>query len=266
MTGTFVEDAIRAGSRPAHLCRVEAVMGTTFTIDVRDPDVDPTAIDRAFGLLRAVDRRFSMWLSDSEVRRIARGEIRPADASPDVQEVFLRCEELTRFTDGAFDMRYRRDGTCDPTGFVKGWALEGAAALLARGGARNFAINGGGDVVARGEASPGRRWRLGIRHPEHRDLVAAVLEVRDAAIATSGTYERGNHIVDPVTGAPITTLASTTVVGPSIALADAYATAAFVMGSHAVQWLAALDGYVGCAITTDGRLWSTPGFERLRVA
>ena len=115
-------------------------------------------------------------------------------------------------------------------------------------------------------ASPGRRWRLGIRHPERPDLVAAVVEVSDAAVATSGKYERGDHIVDPHNGRPVVTLASATVVGPSMTVADGYATAAFAMGERAIRWLAGLAGYTGCVITADGRLRSTSGFDRLRVA
>src|SRR4029078_11272679 len=96
--------------------------------------------------------------------------------------------------------RHRADGHIDPSGYVKGWAIEEAAWLLDAAGARNYSINAGGDIVARGEAAPGRPWRVGIRHPDQADRVAAVLEVSDRAVATSGDYERGDHVRDPRTG------------------------------------------------------------------
>ena len=125
----------------------------------------------------------------------------------------------------------------DPSGYVKGWAVEEAAWRLDDAGARDYLINAGGDVVARGEATPGHRWRVGIRHPDEPDKVAAVLAVRDGAVATSGTYERGDHIVDPRTGQPARGLRSLTVVGPRLGFVDAYATAAFVMGLAGLRWV-----------------------------
>jgi len=241
-------------------------MGTTFALDVRDSTVNAAAVDRAFAMLRSVDRIFSTWRPESEVSRIARGELLLSNACIDVQDVFDHCEELYRRTGGFFDMRYRRDGTCDPTGLVKGWALEHAAGILTQGGARNFSLNGGGDVVVRGAPSAGHGWRLGIRHPGRPDLVAAVVEVSDAAVATSGNYERGDHIVDPHNGQPATGLLSATVVGPSMTVADAYATATFAMGPGASAWLADRPDLAACVITSDGRVRSTRAFQAIRVA
>ena len=125
-----------------------------------------------------------------------------------------------------FDIRrHRADGVVDPSGLVKGWAVEEAVAILLRAGGRNFAVNAGGDIVVRGGPAPGRAWRVGIQHPEIRQAMAAVLEVRDLAVATSGAYERGEHVIDARSGAPPTDLLSATVVGPSLTFADAYATA-----------------------------------------
>jgi len=149
---------------------------------------------------------------------------------------------------------------------VKGWAVDGAAARLAAAGATGFCINAGGDVVAYGRPAPGRRWRVGIRHPDDLERVAAVLAVEDLAVATSGEYERGAHILDPHTGRPPEGLLSVTVVGPDLATADAYATAAFAMGADGPEWTATLDGYDALCITSDRRVLSTPGFARHRAA
>src|SRR5947208_3610844 len=122
------------------------------------------------------------------------------------------------------------------------------------------------DVVARGRPDAGAAWRIGIRHPEALDRLAAVLAVSDLAVATSGEYERGAHILDPHTGRPPAGLLSVTIVGPDLALADAYATAAFAMGEAGPAWAATLTGYDALCVTEDHRVLSTPGFARHRVA
>ncbi len=74
----------------------------------------------------------------------------------------------------------------DPTGLVKGWAVERAAALLARRGRARLLPR-----RRRRRAVRGGPWRVGIRHPRRRDRLAAALALRDGAVATSGAYERG---------------------------------------------------------------------------
>ena len=241
-------------------------MGTAVGIDVRDPGVGDAAVDKAFGRLRAIDARFSTFRADSEVSRYGRGEIGDDDLSDELREVLGLCESIRIRSDGVFDIRcHRADGILDPSGLVKGWAVEEAAAILQRAGARNFAVNAGGDIVVRGEPAPGRSWRVGIQHPEIREAMGAVLDIRDLAVATSGAYERGDHVVDARSGAPPTDLLSATVVGPSLTFADAYATVAFAMGIDGVRWVAALPGYEGCFMTTDHRFIWTEGFEPLLV-
>src|SRR5919199_390560 len=126
-------------------------------------------------------------------------------------------------------------------------------------------VDAGGVVGPRGRPDPARLWRVGVRHPEALDQLAAVLEVEDLAVATSGEYERGAHILDPHTGAPPSGLLSVTIVGPDLATADAYATAAFAMGADGPAWTATLDGYDAMSITRDRRVLTTPGFARHRV-
>jgi thiamine biosynthesis lipoprotein len=242
--------------------RVERVMGTVVSIDVRDPDpADPrvaTAIEAAVARLHEVDRRFSVFREDSEIRRLDRGELTPDDCHPDVRHVLRACDDLRRATGGAFDVRrHRPDGRLDPSGLVKGWAIDEAADRLVAAGARAFAINAGGDVVVRGEPRPGAPWRVGVRHPADPALVAAVLEVRGGAVATSGLYERGPHIRDPRTGAVPRDLASVTVVGPRLGEADAWATAAFAMGAEGPARVARQPGLGVLALDARGTAtWS----------
>ncbi|HEY0444224.1 MAG TPA: FAD:protein FMN transferase [Candidatus Limnocylindrales bacterium] len=251
--------------------RVEHIMGTAIGIDVRDPGVDLAAVDAAFEWFRDVDRRFSTYRADSEISRIGSGALDASAASEDVRAILALCDDLTRTTGGAFDAtRHRADGSLDPSGVVKGWAVDEAARILEAAGGRNFTINAGGDVVARGTPDGSRGWRVGIRHPRIADRVAAVLEVSDRAVATSADYERPGHIRDPRRdGGPASggkfDLLSMTVVGPSLTWADAYATAAFVMGEAGAAWVAERPGYGAIAITTDDRVIWTPEADALRA-
>src|SRR4051794_21333763 len=177
-------------TRPAH---VRDIMGMPIGIDVRDAGGIDVGV--AFDWLREVDATFSTYREDSDISRLDRGELTVADCRPEVDEVLTRCLALERATGGYFSVRPA--GRLDPSGLVKGWAVAGAADRLAAAGARDFCINAGGDVIARGRPAPRRRWRVGIRHPEELDRLAAVLEVEDLAVATSGEYERGAHVLDP---------------------------------------------------------------------
>ena len=242
--------------------RTEHVMGMPVTIDVRDVRAAAAAVDRAFAWLRWVDARFSTYRADSDVSAINGGALEPADAHPLVRDVLARCEELRVRTHGYFDARAPIPGGVDPSGLVKGWAVDRAVALLEDAGARNLCVDAGGDVAVRGEAAPGRPWRVGIRHPLEPDRLAAVVALHDGGVATSGTYERGEHIVDPHTGAPPAGVLSVSVVGRRLATADAYATAAFAMGEAGPAWTATLRGYGAMTVRADRRVLSTRGFRR----
>lgn len=234
--------------------RVEHAMGMPVVVEVRDVSATPDALDPVFDWLRWVDETFSTYRPDSEISRIDRGELRVEDAHPDVRAVLARCEELRLETNGYFDARF--GGTLDPSGLVKGWSVDRAAALLEEAGFADYAVNAGGDVRVRGA------WRVGIRHPTEPKAVAKVLDARDLAVATSGEYERGAHVLDPHTGVPPEGILSVTITGPELATADAYATAAFAMGARvAPHWVARLRGYAGLVILADGRMLSTPSLR-----
>lgn len=250
----------------SRIARVEQIMGTAISLDLRGPAIPATAVDAAFEHLRDIDARFSTYRQDSEISRLGRGELSPEACSPDVRDVLQRCDELLAMSRGYFDIRgHRADGGPDPSGFVKGWAAEAAAAILDAAGAQNYCLNAGGDVIARGEPEPGRPWRIGIRHPELPERLATILEARDVAVATSGGYEREAHIIDPHTGRPPDGVLSVTVVGPELSEADAYATAAYAMGRTGLAWIATLPGYAGCMITAERRLVWTLQFARYKT-
>jgi thiamine biosynthesis lipoprotein len=195
---------------------------------------------------------------------LARGEITISQCRPEVDEVLARCAELRVATRGFFSPRAA--GQLDPSGFVKGWAVGKAADILGQAGARAFSINAGGDIVLRGRPGPGEPWRIGIRHPVELDKLAAVLAGEDIAIATSGEYERGAHVIDPHTRRPPAGLLSATIVGPDLGSADAYATATFAMGDQGPEWAAGLSDYETLCITTDQVVLASPGLDRYRVS
>jgi FAD:protein FMN transferase len=254
------------GTADSGLVHVEMVMGTAVSFHLRPPLPGRDAIDAACAALHDIDRRFSLYRSDSELGRLARGEIEETALSPDVRWVLAACDDLERTSGGAFDARHHRtDGVVDPSGFVKGWAVEEAARHLDEAGALNYVIAAGGDVLARGESLPGRPWRVGIRHPDDPGSVVAVLAIRTGAVATSGLYERGEHIVDPRSGTVQRAVRSMSVIGSSLAWADAYATAAFVMGLSGLAWVHEHPGYGGLAITAESRTTWTPRVEALLV-
>jgi FAD:protein FMN transferase len=88
-----------------------------------------------------------------------------------------------------------------------------------------------------------------------------VIEVSDGGVATSGRYERGDHVLDPLTGHAATTWMSITVAGPDLGFADAYATAAMALGNDGMDWLTTLPGIDAMGITKAGEVVATPRFR-----
>ncbi len=129
----------------------------------------------------------------------------------------------------------RRPLVLDLGAVAKGFAIDLAARELAS--YPSLAIDAGGDLFFRGNNADGERWRVGIRHPRRPAALIETLRVSDAAVCTSGDYERvvasddgGHHILEPSSGRSASAVASVTVVAPNAMLADAIGTAAFVLG------------------------------------
>ncbi len=235
-------------------------MGTAITIDVIDPPANAAdSVRAAVDWFHEVDRRFSTYRSDSEVSRLDRGEV--VSVSDDMRLVLDACEDLRSSTHGYFDAY--AGGRFDPSGYVKGWSVEVASARLAAAGAVSHCINAGGDIRVRGVGPSDGAWRIGITHPWERHAVAWTIAGTDLAVATSGTYERGGHVIDPFTGRAAEFLCSVSVTGPDLRLADGYATAALAMGEAGIGWLATLDGYSSAVITAAGDAYRSEGFPSL---
>lgn len=239
-------------------------MGTVFSFDVRggEPDAVKAALEEAVAGLHTVDEVFSTYRRSSQISRLDRGELTIEECDAEVTEVLRLCAEAERLSDGWFSATY--EGRFDPTGLVKGWATERAALRLVAAGAPGVSVNGGGDVQLCGVPGPDRPWRVGVADPLHPGGLAAVVTAADAdrlAVATSGTTERGAHIVDPRTGrSAVSDLVSVTVVAPRLTWADCWATAAFAMGSRqALSWLEALPDTEALLITTGDEVRCTGG-------
>jgi thiamine biosynthesis lipoprotein len=256
-------DVMAALPLPGHrrTVRVERVMGTVVSFDVRGDGDHDAALEQAVGWFHQVDRRFSTYRPDSEVSRLARGELDGQPTSADLDEVLAACDAVHAASMGAFDAK--QDGGFDPSAYVKGWSVDRAGAILREHGCTRWSANAGGDVLVASASADGTPWRIGVQHPFDTASLGMVLHAKDLAVATSGRYERGDHIADPATGRPATRVASTTVCGPQLGLADAFATAAFVLGEDGPAWVDGLPGYECWTVLHDGRVIATDGFPRI---
>ncbi|NAS24762.1 FAD:protein FMN transferase [Herbidospora sp. NEAU-GS84] len=239
--------------------RAEDLMGSHVGIDIRTAlpqrELRPL-LDDAFRWLRWVEETFSTRKPDSQLNRLARKEITPEEAAPELTEVLQRIAELDKITDGFFG---GATGEAAGSGYVRDWALERVSRALAAAGAVDHCVSADGDVRVRGSARPGVPWRVGLKDPSE-GAVSRVVFAHDLAVATAerpnGSGTQGD-------------LASVTVVGPDLATAGAYATALHAMGSVRARRFAReialpkdtqATPYDVMLTGLDGRVTSTPGF------
>ncbi len=246
-------------------------MGTVVTIDVYpEPAATgaqraqiPRQIQRACDILHHADEIFSTWRQDSPVSRLRRGEIAAEDAPAEVADVIAACTAARELSGGWFDP-WAMPGGFDPTGYVKGWAAQRALTAVARAhGVSGAMVNAAGDIASAGQLPTGQRFRIGIADPAAPRRLAAIVELT-GAVATSGSYERGPHLIDPGSGVPAVRVASASVTGPDLGLADALATALAVAGPDGLGFVEAVAGYAGFVIGFDGAQRSSPGFPFAR--
>ena len=249
-----------AGPPVRSIHHLENVMGTVVTIDVYTTDATAGAevsrqLAAAQAVLQRADTVFSTWQPDTPMSRLRRGEISCAQAPAEVSEVLEQCAVARELTGGWFDP-WAMPGGVDPTGYVKGWAAQRALSAFRASGVCGAIVNAAGDIASFGSLGPGRPFRIGIADPFAPGRLAEVAYL-SGAIATSGTYERGDHLIDPHSGQAAARAASASVTGPDLGLADAFATAIAVAGEAGLELIEALDGYEALIIAVDGsRLWT----------
>ncbi len=235
------------------------LMGMPITVEIVGAS-NASTIDAVFDYLNQVDARFSTYKDNSEISAFNRGEVLPANLSAEMKEV-LQLSAITRDqSKGYFEIR-KADGTLDPSGIVKGWAINNSTKIIRNHGHVNFFIEAGGDVQSGGTNEEGCEWRIGIRSPFHSNEIIKVVTPRGQGMATSGTYVRGQHIYNPHEPAKaIEDIISLSVIGPDILEADRFATAAFAMGGQGIYFIENLPGFEGYMVNAQGIATQTTGF------
>jgi FAD:protein FMN transferase len=241
----------------------ESVMGTIVTVDIYTADGGASPqIMRGLGAAQAIlhraDAVFSTWKPESPVSRMRRGEITGEQAPPEVRDVVAGCVAARAASGGWFDP-WAMPGGFDPTGYVKGWAAQRALDALRVPGVRGAIVNAAGDIASFGGLGPRTAFRIGIADPFAPAQLAAIVRLT-GGIATSGTYERGPHLIDPHSGKPAARAASASVTGPDLGLADALATALAVAGEPGLALIENLDGYEALLIGHDHQRRRTVSF------
>jgi thiamine biosynthesis lipoprotein len=220
------------------------VTGTTFSFCLAAPPgmsrrTIGEALAAAVAELRAVDTAFSPFRQRSLVSAVRRGELSPETYPPPLTDIVTRCAAMRAATDGWFDA-WAAPGGFDPSGLVKGWAIDRAAVLLRAAGIDDYAITAGGDWLVRGTGPRGGAWRVGVADPDNPLRILATIELTDGAVATSGY---GSRVIDPHTGEQARSRGPATVTGPALCDADAYATALYAAGEPGLGWFPTADGY-----------------------
>jgi thiamine biosynthesis lipoprotein len=235
------------------------LMGMPITVEICSA-ASPALVGAVFDYFQEIDRRFSTYRSDSEISAINRGEVPVANWSGEMMEVMALAERTKNETGGYFDIR-KPNGSLDPSGIVKGWAIRNAAKIVQRACVADFFIDAGGDIQSCGKNASGLDWRVGIRNPFNLGEIIKIVYPRGRGIATSGTYLRGQHIYNPLgVRGPITEIVSITVIGEDVFEADRFATAAFAMGRDGILFLEETPGLEGYMVDSNGRATPTSGF------
>lgn len=213
-------------------------MGMPISINI--PDCSNASIfEHADTLLTRIDNLYSPYKLSSEVSKIARGEQTIDHAGKELQSILRIAETYERKTNGYFSVFY--DNVFNPSGIVKSWAIKQLENLLQKEGCYVYMINAAGDIACRSHES--NYWNIGITDPRDTTKTIGTITADTVAVATSGTYQKGNHIYNPKTKKPTDDLISVTVVGMDIIACDVYATALFAMGYSAAKFAGRLTNY-----------------------
>ena len=240
--------------------RSQPMMGSVVSAHVHDDassEFIDAVISSVFEELSIYESMFSTFQKTSEISRINLGDLHILDASREVIDVLDACFYLEGISKGAFSA-HRVDGSLDPAGFVKGWAVERASRQFDIAGLRHWYVSLGGDMQLGDppldEMTQLHEWKVGIADPHHHGAVVMGLSVERGAVATSGTAERSSHLVDPRSGQRCHYWSSVTVTGPSLTWADAFATVACVLGENGLNWVHHFEGYSAFGVRSDGKL------------
>jgi thiamine biosynthesis lipoprotein len=241
--------------------QIRVLMGMPISVEIVDSHATEKIFDDVYAYFAHIDEKFSTYKQTSEITAINEGRL-PEDAwSEEMRLIFTMANETKRETNGFFDIK-TPNGTYDPSGLVKGWAIWNAAQLILKNGFKNFYVDAGGDIQTHGVNDQGDPWTVGIKNPWNEAGNIKIVEVATEGVATSGIYIRGLHIYNPRTQKPVDEIVSLTVIGPNIYEADRFATAAFAMGKSAIAFVEAITGLEGYMIDNEKNATMTSGFEK----
>ncbi|MCL5409363.1 MAG: FAD:protein FMN transferase [Patescibacteria group bacterium] len=238
------------------------LMGMPITVKIIDPQANTDHLDEVFAYLDFVDHKFSTYKETSEISQINQHRLTPKQYSQEMIEVLNLCAETKQLTNGYFDIENRL-GLLDPSGLVKGWAIQKSAEILWKKGLQNFYIEAGGDVQVSGQNERGQNWRIGIQNPFQLSEIVQVICLTNCGLATSGSYLRGPHIYNPQQKDQIIEdVVSLTVIGPNVYEADRFATAAFAMGKKGIEFISSREGLAGYMIDNNKVITQTANFAQ----
>jgi thiamine biosynthesis lipoprotein len=246
------------------------IMGMHVTVEIRDAfgsenKTPEQGCNLVFDYLTYIDETFSTYKDSSEISKINRGEISESEYSSDMTEIMRLAQLTNEQTQGYFNIN-QPSGGIDPSGVVKGWAIWQASLILQTAGFNYFYIDVGGDIQTsvpeENFEAPVQNWRAGIRNPFNVEEIVKVVELSNQGMATSGSYERGQHIYNPLQpDEQLNDVVSITVLGPNIYEADRFATAAFAMGRVGIEFIEAQPNLEGYQIDRQGMAIQTSNFE-----
>ncbi|MDI2098803.1 FAD:protein FMN transferase [Ruicaihuangia caeni] len=232
-------------------------MGTVVSL-LTAARIEDAVIAEVRSALAKVDARFSLYRPDSELTRIAAGELRLEHASPELLDAYAAALEWRTLTDGAFTA-HRPDGVIDLSGIVKAMAMRDAAEVLRAAGEENWMLGVGGDLLWSPDASD---HTIGIVDPDDRRrlLTAVRLDASRLALATSGSAERGEHIWN-LPDLAVSPFTQVTVAAGDIVTADVLATAIVAGGEQTLDLASAHWNIDVLAVARGGTIRATPGMR-----
>ena len=239
---------------------IRTIMSMPVVVEIVDQGATGEVFEEIFNYLISIDNRFSVYKKDSEITLYNEGKISKENLSEEMREVFELSEKTKNETGGFFDIEY--EGKIDPSGLVKGWAIHNAAEILRKKGFKNFYVEIAGDIEVAGLNKENKKWAIGIRNPFNKQENVKIVYLSDKGIATSGNYERGEHIYNPKDKKRANEIESITIIGPNVYEADRFATACFAMGKNGIEFIRNLADFEGYMIGHNKIATFTGDFEQ----
>lgn len=241
--------------------KTELIMGMPITIMI-PTTLGSSHIKEIFDFFRYVDMTYSPFIETSDVSRINDGSLSEKYYTVELHSILDIAETTKQETNGYFDVWHK--GVFNPSGIVKGWAIQQASNIL-RQYTSDFYLEAGGDIQVEGTNANHQYWKIGVRNPFNRHENISVVRLKDHAIATSGTSVRGHHIYDPIQSKGLADIVSLSVIGRHIIDADRMATAAFAMGASGINFIESLPGYEAYMVSKEGVATMTSQWKEYEI-